>query len=308
MSSAKQLLSLSQQFANIHLIFLRGLNFTKNVFALAKAAFRLIYHLSLKPFIKTGEFLLWSPTSIILRNLMSLVLLPSNILLVLFYNTTISDLAKINVHMTTVTIMLCLQYFITMVIVGLLCGVYCGMALGFIHRFIRIPDKHIDILRIAKRWFIPETTFVSESPRVVPSSWESGHVQSPSNITHTARTNSSSRRISRSSVSGISRVASKLPHDFFQVKGPMTPLGRSPNTRYDTSRLSPLSPEVGEESTSISSNIWDTTEGLPETFITEATIRGSEIPRSAYATGAEFSKYARTKDLKLREGDIEAHA
>ncbi|CEP61735.1 Ldb16p LALA0_S03e09692g [Lachancea lanzarotensis] len=257
----------------------------------------LIYLLSVRPFIQLFRTFFWSPAKILVRNLTNLALLPTNVPLFLFYNTSISDITEMNLHLTYVTITLCLQYLITMIFIGISFGIWFGIILGILHRMIRIPDKRVDIFgsltnRI-RRFVIRE----EEQIKSTPNSWQYTQAYSPStNASPGTRVNQPQRKVSRSSRGSSSNLASKLPHDFFQMKVPRTPL-RPGNSKGDSSRLSEMSNELDDDTASMSSNMWDPHEELPDTLKTETTARGSTYHRSLYASGLEQHNYTHLKPV-----------
>ncbi|CUS21026.1 LAQU0S02e04104g1_1 [Lachancea quebecensis] len=265
--------------------------------SLVKGVLKVLYQLSLGPLLKLFHFFIWSPTAIISRNIVNLAFLPTNLPLILFYNTTLSDLTKINLHLTTVTIALSIQYFVTLVALGVLIGIYCGLCLGTLHRWIKIPEKRIELFSGLTRWLFPHTAYSSVTPLPKQQPWQSAQYPSPSTTGTTARGEKLQRRGSRSSLVNVSNMVSKLPHDFFQPKSPQTPTRRSEKSRFDISKLSPVSTGHNDEVESNYSSAWDFSDELPETLRTELTARASTFPRP-YASGSDQPNYSQLKPLK----------
>ncbi|SCU97960.1 LAFA_0G14488g1_1 [Lachancea sp. 'fantastica'] len=262
-----------------------------------RAAAKFVYLLSIKPFVQLFQIFFYSPATILLRNLTNLALLPTNVPLFLFYNTTISDITKMNLHLTYITLTLCIQYLITMMFIGVIFGIWFGLILGVLHRLIRIPDKKVDLFGSLTQRVLRLVTREEEQIKATPAPWNYTQEYSAStNASPATRLNQSQRKVSRASRGSASNLASKLPHDFFQMKAPRTPL-RSGDSRFDSSRLSQLDNELDDETASMSSNIWDTTEELPETLRTEPTARGTTFRRFSYASGLEQPNYTHLKPL-----------
>ncbi|SCV04929.1 LANO_0G14532g1_1 [Lachancea nothofagi CBS 11611] len=300
MSNAYGASSIMHALAVLNWLILLAQSWAVYCLQLTRSVTLLIYQLSVKPAWKLCEFFLWSPATILFRNLTNLALLPTNVPLILFYNTTLNDIAKVNLHLTTVTVKLCIQYFITMMFIGVIFGIYCGVGLGLLHRFIQIPDKHIEVFGGLTQWLFPHTAHETDDVKANSTPWQYGQYSSPTSDFTAPQTVRTQRRVSRSTLSSVSNVASKLPHDFFQVKSPSTPMRKSNNQKFDPSRLSPMSPEIDDETESMSSNMWDTTEELPETLRTELTGRVNTFPRS-YTTSSEQPNYIHLKPLKNKD-------
>ncbi|CAR30543.1 Ldb16p [Lachancea thermotolerans CBS 6340] len=278
-------------------LFYRMASLASKGASLVKGAFRVLYQLSLGPLLRLFHFFFWSPAAIITRNVVNLMFLPTNLPLILFYNTTLSDLTKINLRLTTVTIALSIQYFVTLMALGILIGAYCGLCLGTLHRWIRIPEKRVDVFGGLTRWLFPHTAYSSSAPLPKPHPWQSAQYPSPSTTSTTVRGEKLQRKGSRSSIVNVSNMVSKLPHDFFQPKSPHTPTRRSEKARFDTSKLSPVSTVRDDEIESNYSSAWDFSDELPETLRTELTGRASTFPRP-YASGSERPSYSQLKPLK----------
>ncbi|SCU90827.1 LAME_0E10176g1_1 [Lachancea meyersii CBS 8951] len=301
MSNANDSLSITWVLHLLNWVTFPLLSGVKNGRDFAIATTRLIYQLSLKPVFKLCHAFFWSPATILLRSMTKLALLPTNVPLMFFYNTTLGEISKVNVHLTYITVILCIQYLITMMFIGILFGVWCGVVLGVLHRLVRIPDKRVDLFGGLTHWLFPHTAHEADRTKVTPVSWQHGQGFTPSpNISPETRVNQSHRRVSRSSRGSVSNLASKLPRDFFQMKAPKTPL-RSGNFKFDSSRLSPMSNDLDDATASMSSNMWDTTEELPETLRTEFTARGATFPRPSYASGLEQPNYTHLKPLDRKE-------
>ena len=271
-----------------------------------KNALSFFYRLTLKPILKLCYLFFWSPVTIIFRSLSKLVLLPTNLPLLLFYNTTVSDFSKVNLHLTVITITLCIQYFITLMIAGTFIGLYCGFALGFLHRWIRIPDKHVEILKGVSRWIFPATAQVGDEMPFKQHAWQHAPYPTPSVASTAMSGTQQPRRTSRASVGSVSNAVAKLPHDFFQPKTPRTPMGVNGKTQFDPSKLSPLSVDKDDETASNSSNMWDLTDDLPETLRTELTARINSLPRP-FTSGADQSNYTKLRELKNKASSIDRY-
>lgn len=267
----------------------------KGAFSLCGAAAEALFKSTIQPLIKVLTLFFWSPAQILLKNLFRIILMPTNLPLLFFYDTTLDDIKKVNFHMAIVTVTTCIQYFITLLIIGVFFGVYCGISLGLIHRFARIPDRYIDLPQgIFNRVLSP---FKQKDAITPPIKYTyENDIPTPSTISLGNRSFHTQRRVSRSSRGSVSNAVSHLPHDFFQ---PKTPSMQQEKRRPDPVRMSPLSMEIDDssETTSISSNMWDYTENLPETLRTDVTGGTYQIPRS-FTSGRDSSSLLASKAVK----------
>lgn len=255
------------------------------------------YVLVLQPCQKAISLYLWGPVSIIIRTVTQLLLLPFNIPLGFFYDTSVNEIVThINLHLAIVTLQIFVQYTITLMVIGVSIGIFWGVFLGTLHKVTRIPDKYIDIPWDLTNW-LTEYTFSRQKLKMKTDSNESLRTEDESTISPLKRRMISGHRTPPSSRTSASGIASKLPHDFFQPKGSNNRTGR----QYDPSNVSPMSITNDEivDSVSMSSNIWDPFDEAPNTLRTDGATTISSHPRS-YSTGNSEINNFNIRKMKTR--------
>ncbi|SCU78770.1 LAMI_0A05864g1_1 [Lachancea mirantina] len=265
-----------------------------------EASALLFYRSFLRPAMKMFTLFCYSPAQIITKNVLRILFLPTNLLLMLIYGASLDDLRHVNIHLAAVTGTLCIQYFITLLVVGILTGVYCGATLGFVHKHIRIPDKYIEFPQNIYNRLFPSFGTHKETLQPPPFEYPSASSQR-SSISISVPTDGLGRKQPRSSRGSVSHAVSKLPHDFFQPKTPKKPESRRMN---GLAKFSPVSMDAGSpgDINSLTSSIWDERGNAVETLKTDVSGKIYQDEKG-FASGRDQTSYINLRALRTAVRD-----